>query len=219
MRRCYSSRVRLAPALLCLAVACGKPARQPVIATPPAAPPPDAAVAQSLGGKTELGLVEQMGDAPKWIGVLFSDKSNQIREVLAASPAARAGLRPGDKILSVAGTPVTGLADVVQVVHSHAVGDTMDVIVERDGVKTTLKVVVEYRPDMQKLQADKLLGKAAPDIKLATVDGKPLRPQGQGRADRLLGHVVQALRGGTAPPAALEHHARPAWSRRGRRHG
>ena len=116
-----------------------------------------------------------MGQAPKWIGVLFSDKSNRVRDVLAASPAARAGVRRGDKILSVAGTRVDGVADVIRAVHRHAVGDTMELVVERDGKKTTIKVVVEYRPDLDKLQADKLLGKAAPDITLATLDGKPFK--------------------------------------------
>jgi thiol-disulfide isomerase/thioredoxin len=167
--------VRLAIALLCLAVGCRKPAPQRVTAEPTPAAPPDAAVTQSIGGSPGLGLADQIGDAPKWIGVLFSDQGNQIREVLAASPAARAGLRAGDKIVSVAGTPGTGLADVVRVVRSHAVGDSMDVVIERDGTKTTIKVVVEYRPDMQKLQADKLLDKAAPDITLATLDGKPFK--------------------------------------------
>lgn len=162
-------------AVLCLAFACGKPAPKPVTVTTADPAPPDAAVAQSLGGSNSIGLVEAMSDAPKWIGVLFNDHSNQVRQVLDASPAARAGLRPGDKILSVAGAAVAGVADVVRAVHRHAVGDTMDVVVERDGKQTTIKVVVEYRPDLQQLQADKLLDKPAPNISLTTVDGKPFK--------------------------------------------
>ena len=56
------------------------------------------------------------------------------------SPAARAGIKPGDKILSVAGTPTSSWPDVVNVIRSHA-GPTPFVL-ERDGHQLTVTVDV-----------------------------------------------------------------------------
>lgn len=139
------------------------------------AAPVDAAPIQQLTQKSEPGLLEQMSDAPKWIGVLFNDHSNEVREVLDAGPAAKAGLRAGDKVVSVNGTAITGVADLVAQVQARSAGDTMDVVVERGGTQTTLKVIVEYRPDLDKLQADKLLDKPAPALALPTLAGKEFK--------------------------------------------
>jgi membrane-associated protease RseP (regulator of RpoE activity) len=68
----------------------------------------------------------------------------------AASPAAEAGLRPGDRIVAVAGEPTSHLspwADVTEVVRASA-GEPVALTVEREGVRRELTVtpVATERP-------------------------------------------------------------------------
>ncbi|BAU48183.1 peptidase [Sulfurifustis variabilis] len=54
-------------------------------------------------------------------------------------PAARAGMREGDRIVAIGGETVEGWEDVVAIV-SRSAGRTLDVAVERDGQRVTLQV-------------------------------------------------------------------------------
>jgi len=49
----------------------------------------------------------------------------------SGSPAARAGLRAGDRIVAVAGIPVTRIADVRHQIAPRYAGDTVELVVER----------------------------------------------------------------------------------------
>jgi len=55
------------------------------------------------------------------------------------SPAQRAGLRPGDKIVAVDGRPYTNLNAFVAFVHDHA-GDRLTFLVDRKGHDLTIKI-------------------------------------------------------------------------------
>ncbi|WP_336922738.1 M50 family metallopeptidase [Aquipuribacter sp. SD81] len=55
-----------------------------------------------------------------------------------AAPAAAAGLRPGDRIVSLGGTPTRSWDDVSEAIRA-AGGQQVAVVVERDGVETTLR--------------------------------------------------------------------------------
>ncbi len=56
-----------------------------------------------------------------------------------ASPAAAAGLHPGDVLVSVGGTPVATFTEAAAIVQD-APGQTLDVVVERDGRQQTLRM-------------------------------------------------------------------------------
>ncbi len=62
-----------------------------------------------------------------------------LAEVVSGEPADVAGLRPGDRVLSVDGEPVEAWADFVEVVRSGA-GESMTLLVARDGFETDLTV-------------------------------------------------------------------------------
>lgn len=64
------------------------------------------------------------------------------------SPAARAGLRPGDKILSIGGQQVATYEELGKAINARPAGPT-PLIVERDGAQQTLTVDVQRhrRPD------------------------------------------------------------------------
>ena len=64
----------------------------------------------------------------------FIQPTATLQRVEAGSPAAVAGLKPGDTVLSIAGTPVTEWPDMQQAIRENA-GKKVAVVVERDGAK------------------------------------------------------------------------------------
>lgn len=65
--------------------------------------------------------------------------STECRADDPASPAAEAGILPGDVLVSVDGKPVSTFADATSIVQA-APGETLDMVVLRDGVETTLSI-------------------------------------------------------------------------------
>jgi membrane-associated protease RseP (regulator of RpoE activity) len=65
----------------------------------------------------------------------------RVGEVLPASAAEAAGLREGDRVLSVAGSPVPDFEDLGDVVRPRA-GSTVPVVVERDGGQLALEATL-----------------------------------------------------------------------------
>ncbi|WP_350352564.1 M50 family metallopeptidase [Microbacterium sp. A8/3-1] len=56
-----------------------------------------------------------------------------------ASPAAKAGIEPGDVLVSIDGQPVSTFAEATAIVQA-APGDALDVVVRRDGAEKTLSI-------------------------------------------------------------------------------
>jgi Tol biopolymer transport system component len=71
-------------------------------------------------------------------GVLLSD-------VRADSPAARAGIRGGDRIVALAGTRVANLYDMTYALQEHKPGDAVDVVVMRGTERITARAVLGER--------------------------------------------------------------------------
>jgi len=92
------------------------------------------------------------------------------------SPAAKAGLRPGDRFVSFNGTPVTGWTQMQHLIRGNADGSAT-IVVDRDGQELTLhtNTLVTPRPtddnDPQKLTPVGFLG-VAPQVTYPT--GGPL---------------------------------------------
>jgi S1-C subfamily serine protease len=64
----------------------------------------------------------------------------EVVEVVAGSPAGRAGLRPEDLILEMDGQPVGGMDDVQRLMDGSAIGRRVPVVVYRDGDRRTLEI-------------------------------------------------------------------------------
>jgi len=71
----------------------------------------------------------------------------KIGGVLPDGPAARAGLKPGDQILSIDGMKVSKWEDIARIIHSKA-GERLRLEVLRDKEKLFLEVVPEYNPKL-----------------------------------------------------------------------
>jgi hypothetical protein len=85
-------------------------------------------------GGPRLGLMPAYGDSKE--GVL-------IQEVTDGKPAARAGLKGGDRIVELAGKPVKNLETYMTLMAGRKAGEPMDVVIERDGKRMTIKVTPE----------------------------------------------------------------------------
>ncbi|MGO8961103.1 MAG: S1C family serine protease [Streptosporangiaceae bacterium] len=57
----------------------------------------------------------------------------RVSEVVAGGPAARAGLRPGDMLVSAAGKPVTSAQDLQRLMFAEAIGRPLEITVLRNG--------------------------------------------------------------------------------------
>jgi putative serine protease PepD len=62
--------------------------------------------------------------------------------VTAGGPADKAGIRPGDVILAVDGTPVTAPEELIVQVRAKAVGDSVTLTVRRDGGERRVRVTL-----------------------------------------------------------------------------
>jgi serine protease Do len=65
----------------------------------------------------------------------------EVVDVVEASPAARAGLRPEDLLVAVGGAPVTGVGDLQRLMTEDLIGRAVDVVVVREGRELALKLV------------------------------------------------------------------------------
>jgi len=73
-----------------------------------------------------------------------------VVEVHPASPAARAGLRPGDYIWAIDGRRTDTMEEVAAALWSHAIGDTAVLSIRRLGTNLELRVVLDMeRPSDQ----------------------------------------------------------------------
>jgi Do/DeqQ family serine protease len=75
-----------------------------------------------------------------------ADAGVVILEVVPDSPAAKAGLQPGDIIVSANGGPIAEAAEVQSAVEDTAIGSDLTIQVRRDGRLQTLTVQPEALP-------------------------------------------------------------------------
>jgi uncharacterized iron-regulated protein len=76
------------------------------------------------------------------MGIRIAGKDNEVlvEGVTPGSPAEKAGILPGDRILSFDGQPVSEVADVFLSVREKKEGDEAAVIIRRDGAEESLRV-------------------------------------------------------------------------------
>lgn len=65
-----------------------------------------------------------------------------VAEIVKNGPAAKAGFELGDKVILFDGVEIKETGDIIRVRDSHKVGDTIEVVVERDGEEVTLTMVI-----------------------------------------------------------------------------
>lgn len=83
-----------------------------------------------------------IGDAPPGIGCDPSKTGLTVGAILRDSPAERAGIRKGDRILSADGSSVSSPSDFAALTSNVKQGDTQKIHLERDGM--IMEVEVQY---------------------------------------------------------------------------
>jgi len=77
------------------------------------------------------------------LGAMFSDRAGQgvwIRDVMPNSPAQRAGLRVGDRIVKIDSTPTDTYRDVIRVVNRAQPGQSAKITIDRRGANRVIPV-------------------------------------------------------------------------------
>jgi hypothetical protein len=85
-----------------------------------------------------VGMGATMGVMPD-----YADESNdgmKLSDVRDGGPAAKAGLKGGDKIVRIAGKPIGTIYDYMESLKGYKPGDKVEVVVRRDGKEITLPV-------------------------------------------------------------------------------
>ncbi|HJT31775.1 MAG TPA: PDZ domain-containing protein [Pirellulales bacterium] len=76
-----------------------------------------------------------------------------IAGVMPNSPAAEAGLRPDDVLFSIDGRPVSRSTDVINLVAGHEPGDELRLVVDRKGLRGTLRATLGTQTEVAKRAA------------------------------------------------------------------
>ena len=103
-------------------------------------------------------------ERPGWLGVWMDDALVGVRvsHVVRGSPAARAGLEQGDRIVSVDDVEVREAAQVIRTVTTHAALTTVPIVVVRENRRLTLRAELRENPGPENVVRMEHVGVAAP---------------------------------------------------------
>ncbi len=138
-------------------------------------------IAAPSGGSVGLGFALPINTAQKaindfiehgdiqygWLGVTISDLPEEIaaqlnlkkgngafvHNVYLGSPANKAGLRPGDYIVKINGTQVSGHKEVVRMVGNLRAGEDITLTVDRFGKRRQLTATITKRKEEEELRS------------------------------------------------------------------
>ncbi len=124
----------------------------------------------SVAGTASAQKVEQV---KPWLGVAIEagKVGVAVKDVIAGTPAAEYGLKAGDEITAIGGTKVSKPEELIQVVRSQGVGNTVKVEYLRAGKSETKDVKLVARPDELELVKQRVVGKQAPAFVLDRIHG------------------------------------------------
>lgn len=89
---------------------------------------------------------ETLGLGKPWMGVRpFGSNSTRVSEIVADSPAEKAGLREGDLITHFDGQEITTFAELVDLVRLQKPGDRVGLRIRRDGKTIQKRVTLGQR--------------------------------------------------------------------------
>ncbi len=120
-------------------LAVARPAAMPVYARASAAP--------AMSGDSR-GYGAYLGTVPDFRAMESTGGGVLLSDVRAGGPADRAGVRGGDRILRIAGTKIANLYDMTYALQDQKPGQTVDVVVSRDGKEQTFRATLGDRAAM-----------------------------------------------------------------------
>ena len=127
--------------------------------------------------------------ARPWIGLALAPGDSGgvlVERVMPETPAERAGIKAGDKVLSVDDSPVAAAGELIAKIQEKGVGDKVTLRYLRGSKKKSATMALEPRPDELEILRTSLVDKPAPKFSVAPISG------GRGKLDleTLAGSVV-----------------------------
>jgi thiol-disulfide isomerase/thioredoxin len=115
-----------------------------------------------------------------WLGIMFTDVPSQqvpaaynhtspegavrIQQVIRGASAFQAGLKEGDYILAINGTPLAGRKTLLDTVQSKPIGAIVELRIGRDDKVMTQKMALSPRPEDMHAITRILVGSEAPEL-------------------------------------------------------
>ena len=112
----------------------------PGVATPPVAPA--AAAASPTGAPPATARRVSFGTVPDFA---FQGPGVKVSGTVPESPAAKAGIKEGDTVMAINGTPVANLQGFSDLLRTLAPGQTVQVVISRDGKEQTVALTLVER--------------------------------------------------------------------------
>ncbi len=91
------------------------------------------------------GYGAYLGTIPDFAAMESATGGVKLSDVRAAGPADKAGIRGGDTIVEMAGTRIESLYDMTFALQDNKPGETIDVVVLREGQRLTLRATLGSR--------------------------------------------------------------------------
>lgn len=144
----------------------------------PTAPHPTIATLATANGSPVAAV-------PGWLGarIAVGDRGEAlVAEVVPGTPAARAGVVPGDVVVGIGDKPVTSAADVNAALSEHRIGEPFELRFHRAEGTRTVRIALEPMPSADELLRLRFIGNPSPSLAgLTSPEGQKLPDGGLGR--------------------------------------
>jgi len=92
------------------------------------------------------GYGSYLGTIPDYSTMMAETGGVLLGGVRPDGPADRAGLREGDRIIAMADIEIQNLYDMTFVLRDHRPGETIEIVVDRNGERISLRATLGKRP-------------------------------------------------------------------------
>jgi thiol-disulfide isomerase/thioredoxin len=108
---------------------------------------------------------------PSWLGVVFELVGDGLsaQNVAVDSPAERAGIRAGDRVVTLGGRAAASPDAAVRLVRATPPGTSLTIVVQRGAQRLALSALLDAAPRLEDLRA-----RPAPMIRPQVVSGPPV---------------------------------------------
>lgn len=110
-----------------------------------------------------------------WLGVAVDEKAKDgvlVKSVLQKTPAEKAGIQSGDLITAIDELPVKNRDELMGILRSKGVGNSVTVVFQRKGKAEKKTLKLEAIPDRVELMQKQLMDKPVPPFALTTLGTK-----------------------------------------------
>jgi thiol-disulfide isomerase/thioredoxin len=99
-----------------------------------------------------------------WLGVALESAADGVHaaHVVRGSPADKAGVQPGDRIVRVVNAPVVSPREVIEILSTHPEGEVVALVLSRAGHETALSVTLAQFPSPDEMLRMDHVGMPAP---------------------------------------------------------